>query len=115
MEMSIRIFLRRVFISILMIGVYTLLPVQAASPSPSEYQVKAAFLYNFAKFVEWPTEASAGDQPFVIGILGQDPFDDLIDETVSGKAVREKRIVVKRFSRIEEAEQSQILFISESE
>lgn len=115
MGLKNRLPLKRVFISILLIGVFALLPVQAVPSSPSEYQVKAAFLYNFAKFVEWPPEVSADNRPFVIGILGQDPFDGFIDETVSGKSVREKRITVKRFSKVEAAAESQILFISESE
>jgi hypothetical protein len=82
---------------------------------PQEYSVKAAFIYNFTKFVEWPEDLSAGDSPFVIGILGEDPFGGVLDETVSHKTVREKRIVVKRFSRIEDAKDCRILFISGSE
>ena len=81
----------------------------------TEYSVKAAFIYNFAKFVEWPSESFAGDKPFVIGVLGQDPFKRVLDEAVSGKTVREKRIVVKRVSRIEDATDCHILFISDSE
>ncbi|MBI3810617.1 MAG: YfiR family protein [Nitrospirae bacterium] len=81
---------------------------------PLEYNVKAAFIYNFAKFVEWPEDLSKGDSPFVIGILGEDPFGNVLDETVSHKTVREKRIVVKRFSRSEDAKDCQLLFISRS-
>ena len=82
---------------------------------PLEYAVKAAFIYNFAKFVEWPAESSAKEGPFVIGILGQDPFRGALDEVVSGKTVRDKKITVKRFSRIEDAMSSRILFIGNSE
>jgi YfiR/HmsC-like len=92
-----------------------LLPGQAEPLSPTEYQVKAAFIYNFAKFVEWPMESSAKDSPFVIGILGQDPFGGALDEIVSGKTVRDKKITVKRFSSIDDAMNSRILFISKSE
>ena len=90
-------------------------PSQAEPSPPSEYQVKAAFLYNFAKFVEWPAEALPNDQPFTIGILGSDPFDGLIDEAVAGKTVRDRSIMIKRFSKAEEATGVQILFISNSE
>ncbi|MBI1824306.1 MAG: YfiR family protein [Nitrospirae bacterium] len=107
--------LRKILISILLIGVTVFLPIQATPSSPNEYQVKAAFLYNFAKFVEWPQEAIAGGQPFVIGILGQDPFGNELDEAVAGKTVREKKITVKRFSKIEEAIHCHLLFISNSE
>ncbi len=115
MEMNNRSLLKSVFISILLMGVPALFPAQAAPSSPTEYQVKAAFLYNFAKFVEWPAEALSEGGPFVIGILGEDPFGSLIDEAVAGKTVREKRIIVKRLSKIEEAVDSHILFISDSE
>ncbi|MBI3804694.1 MAG: YfiR family protein [Nitrospirae bacterium] len=100
---------------IFLIWVQTLVSVEAQSIPPSEYQVKAAFLYNFAKFVEWPTETLNGGEPFVIGILGRDPFNGFIDEAISGKSVRDRPIVVKRFSKIEEAAGAQILFISGSE
>lgn len=86
--------------------------VNAESP---EYSVKAAFIYNFAKFVEWPPESLEGDKPFVIGVLGQDPFNNALDETVLGKTVLEKKITVKHFSRIEDALTCHILYISDSE
>lgn len=92
-----------------------LLPVQAEPLSPTEYQVKAAFIYNFAKFVEWPMGSSAQEATFVIGILGQDPFGGVLDEIVSEKTIRDKKITVKRFSRIEDAVSSNILFIGNSE
>lgn len=85
--------------------------VNAESP---EYNVKAAFIYNFTKFVEWPEDLSAADRPFVIGILGEDPFGNVLDETVSNKTVRDKRIVVRRFSRSEDTKDCKILFISGS-
>ena len=92
-----------------------LAPVTVTAAEPSEYTVKAAFIYNFAKFVEWPAELSAKEGPFVIGILGEDPFEGALDEIVSGKTIRDKKIIVKRFSKIEDAMNSNILFISNSE
>ncbi|HUK57192.1 MAG TPA: YfiR family protein [Nitrospiria bacterium] len=89
--------------------------VQAETLTSTEYQVKAAFIYNFSKFVEWPTETLSGDKPFVIGVLGRDPFDNALDETVSGKTVQEKKIAVKRFSKVEDALTCNVLFISNSE
>lgn len=93
----------------------TLRPVQAQPLTAPEYQVKAAFIYNFAKFVEWPVEMLGDGRPFVIGIVGKDPFGNLIDEAISGKSVRDKNITVKRFSKLEEAVDAHILFISASE
>lgn len=90
-------------------------PFEAAPQTATEYQVKAAFLYNFAKFVDWPEEALSNDAAFVIGILGEDPFGRALDEAVAGKTVRDMPILVKRISRIEEAAGAHILFIANSE
>lgn len=84
--------------------------------SPTEYQVKAAFLYNFAKFVEWPTEAfSDTTTPIIIGILGDDPFESDLDQIVKGKRVNGREFVIKRFKELEDLEICHILFISTSE
>ena len=82
-------------------------PLQA-----DEYQVKAAFLLNFARFVEWP--ASHVSNNFTIGVLGRDPFDRALD-SLSGKTVRGKRVVVRRYEDPDEAREADILFISASE
>ncbi len=84
--------------------------------SPSEYEVKAAFLYNFARFVEWPAEAGHDPAaPFVIAVLGHDPFGPILDETVAGKTVGGRPIEVRRVSRPDEAREAQIVFVSPSE
>jgi hypothetical protein len=70
-----------------------------ADDAPSEYQVKAAFLLNFARFVEWPATAfSTASEPFVIGIVGMDPFGGAMDQVVSGKTVNGRPIAVRRVS-----------------
>jgi hypothetical protein len=88
-----------------------------AQPSPpTDAQVKAAFLYNFGKFVTWPPAAERGDQPFVIGILGDDPFGDTLDQMVVDRAIRGRKVSVRRFSTVSEATaHCQLLFISASE
>lgn len=99
-------------------GIYilaTIPPAQAEPRTLIEYEVKAAFIYHFARFVEWPEEVVRDGGSFVIGIVGDDPFGDLIDAVVSEKNVRDERMTVKRFSKIEEAADSQILFVSRSE
>jgi hypothetical protein len=84
--------------------------------SPTEYEVKAAFLYNFARFVEWPaTSLRDPDSPFVIAILGRDPFGAILDETVAGKTVAGRPIEVRRVPRVDDARDAQIVFISPSE
>jgi hypothetical protein len=78
-------------------------------------QVKAVFLYHFTQFVEWPSTALPNDHsPFIIGILGADPFGSYIDATVEGEKVGAHPIVVKRYKNSREAGNCQILFISEN-
>ena len=91
-------------------------PFQAWAEMPHEYQIKGAFLYKFARYVEWPAEAFGdGDDPIRIGILGQDPFGATLDQMVRGKKVQSREIEVKRFARIGDLEFCHILFISSSE
>lgn len=82
----------------------------------TEYQVKAAYLYNFAKFVEWPPEAFAsGSSVLVIGILGLNPFGRELAGIVEGKTVSGRKIVTREIERLEETHSCHILFISQSE
>lgn len=87
----------------------------AASQSATEYDVKAAFLYNFTRFVEWPPDAITRSEAFVIGILGRDPFGDALDAAVRGKKAFQKEFAIRRFATGREALGSHILFISASE
>src|SRR5882724_10668648 len=67
------------------------------SSDSSEYLIKAGFIYNFAKFVEWPaTSFAQPDSPIVIGILGTDPFGNLIDRIIENKKIGARGIVVRR-------------------
>lgn len=90
---------------------------RAQENQPSEYQVKAAFLYNFAQFVDWPATAFANDRsPLVIGIFGADPFGGELDQTVRGKTHNSHPLAVKQLRSLSEATNScHILFISPSE
>ena len=88
----------------------------SAAAEPSEYQVKAAFLYKFVNFVEWPAAALPQDSsPLIIGVLGDDPFGSHLDKTVEGKTLDEHKIVVKRFKRLEELQSCHVLFVCRSE
>jgi uncharacterized protein DUF4154 len=90
------------------------LPAQAATSK--EYQVKAVFLFNFAQFVKWPAQAfPEAKTPLVIGVLGEDPFGDYLDELVRGEIVNNRSLVVKRYSRVEDIGLCHVLFISQSE
>ena len=87
------------------------------SKGVSEYQVKAVFLFNFTHFVEWPAEAgAASDQPFVIGIAGEDPFGTVLDDTVRNELAQGRRpIVIQRFRGDETLPKCDILFIAQSQ
>lgn len=92
-------------------------PVESADlGSPPEFQVKAVFLYNFAQFVEWPASAFEGpDSPLVIGILGLDPFGEILDEMVKGETVNGRPLQVRRYRWVGDIDQCHILFVSGSE
>lgn len=85
----------------------------AASP---EYQVKAVFLFNFAQFVEWPPQSFENPTaPFVIGVLGTDPFGEALEGAVRGESIEGRTFVIERYRSVTEIRHCQILFISRSE
>lgn len=84
---------------------------QFAAP---EYQLKAAFLFNFVQFVEWPAAAFDTDaSPVVITILGEDPFGDHLDQLVQDEKIGGRPIAVQRHARVEEVKNCHLLYISE--
>ena len=94
------------------------LPPAAASQERDapEYELKAAFLYNFATFVEWPAGSFPGpDSPFTIGVIGQDPFSPSLETTLQGKTVGGRRIEVRRSSDVKELKVCHLLFVPASE
>ena len=87
----------------------------AASPV-SEYQLKAVFLFNFAQFIEWPASAMPREHaPFIIGVLGKDPFGAQLDEIVHDENVSQHPLSVVRYHDVAEVRDCQILFIAASE
>lgn len=83
---------------------------------PSEYQMKAKFLYNFARFVEWPDGAFADSTSSItIGVIDPDPFGIDLDKTVEGKRINGRDFRVKRFHRVDDLEFCHILFIGTSD
>jgi uncharacterized protein DUF4154 len=82
-------------------------------PRAEESQVKAAFLYNFGKFVKWPNGQSP--QSFTICVLGKDPFGPELDSIVSGELVDGRAVTVRRIAGTQDAAGCRILFISASE
>jgi hypothetical protein len=89
-------------------------PAAAQSTTISrEYPLKAAYLYNFGSYVEWPASAFASPQaPFVLGVIGPNPFSDLLDEVASTKKIQGRTIVIRQLATPADATKCQIVFIA---
>jgi hypothetical protein len=86
--------------------------MQGGQPS-KEYQIKAVFLFNFTRFVEWPSSAfSEPSTPFIIGILKSDPFGAFLEETIRNENSKGHPLVIKRFRKAEEIDSCHMLFIN---
>jgi hypothetical protein len=87
-----------------------------ASAQVNEYQLKAAFLYNFGKFVEWPSSVfKAPADPFAVCVLGEDPFGRALGDVMYGKALFGRPVQIRRVPNVQQGSFCQILFISSSE
>lgn len=81
-----------------------------------EYQIKAAFLFNFTQFIEWPPPAFAhAEAPLIIGVVGTDPFGSILDEIVRGEKVGTHPLLIQRPRQLAEMQACHLLFISNSE
>jgi hypothetical protein len=93
--------------------------LQAQDPRSStalEYKVKAAYLFNFVKYVEWPAGAfSSPNAPYCIGVLGEDPFGEVLDKTVADRTVNDRAVTIQRSKRSEDLKNCHVVFISVSE
>lgn len=80
-----------------------------------EYPLKALFIYNFAGYVDWPQAANADPKaPFIIGVLGDSPIDETLNQIASSKQIAGRKIVVERFVSINDIKPCQILFVPRS-
>lgn len=87
----------------------------SSASSPTEYQVKAVFVFNFVKFTDWPVTAfTNATAPVIIGVVGEDPFGRQLDNLVKDETVCGRPLVVKRFRDGEEVAGCHVLFISRS-
>jgi hypothetical protein len=97
---------------------------------PQEYEVKAVYLYNFGRFVQWPaaspvgapaatnqaaTPSTAADDPFTICVLGRDPFGPVLDATLAGEVIDGRKLVAKRITSAHDATHCRIVFVGSSE
>ena len=105
-------------LSIVLVILFFISPsdLRAQQPKASEFEVKAAYLYNFGRFVQWsPAAASVKGNSFPICVFGQDPFGAILDTTLSGESIDGKAVVAKRVSKAQDALGCRVLYISASE
>ena len=97
-------------------AVATALPnAHAQSLSQREYEIKAAFLYNFIKFIDWPAQAlPESSDTMTICVLGEDPFGEAI-ESIKDKPAKGKRLSVRRIQGVKELTACHVLFVGSSE
>lgn len=96
------------------IGVSARSATEPTESRADEYRVKAAFLFNFAKFVEWPPQAFSGQgAPLTVCVLGLDPFGNLLEDTLKGRAVAGRPLAIRRIPEVESG--CHVLFIASSE
>lgn len=89
---------------------------RAQTVTSGEYQLKAAFLFNFAKFIDWPPASFTGPQAnFSICILGSDPFGRSMDELLEGKTIAERHVSIERSKQVADVRHCQMVFVSASE
>src|ERR1700693_5594080 len=78
-----------------------------------EYQVKAAFLFNFAKFVEWPLDTFKDDEaPIILCVFGHDPLGSAFDEIIRGKAIDKRAVLARRINELPDLKSCQLVFVS---
>ncbi|MGK2859270.1 MAG: YfiR family protein [Thermoanaerobaculia bacterium] len=103
--------LRKIAVAILLV-----VSVSALAGELAEYQIKAEFIERFTRFVEWPASASQpAASPFVIGIIGRDPFGGYLDAIARERTIKGRPVRIHRLKGIEDAGSCQILFIAASE
>jgi hypothetical protein len=91
------------------------LPVHAQNVTFEEYKVKAAFVFNFIKYMEWsPRKLESVTSPIVIGVLRPNPFGRELEDLVKGRPVNSRPVVVREFATIAAARAAHILFVSAS-
>jgi YfiR/HmsC-like len=104
------------FAAILLWSLLTVQGLHSQQSKPSEYQVKATYLYNFGRFVKWPAGLPAGKgDSFPVCVLGRDPFGPILDSTLAGEALEGKPVAIRRIAREQDAADCRILFVSSTE
>ena len=97
----------------LLIIVYLIIPLTLFSQQFTEYELKAAYIFNFGKFVQWPPESfKKPSDPFIIGIYGTNPFGEILQQTIQNKTLQNRPVILININTLEDAETCHILFVS---
>jgi hypothetical protein len=92
------------------------IPTRAQAPPSVEYQVKAAFLLNFVKFIEWPPEVFPNEKaPITLCVFGHDPFGSALDDIIRGRTVNNRAVLVRRINEKRDLKSCQLVFVSAAE
>ncbi len=99
------------------VGICLALAGKGVAQSAEESNLKAAFLYNFVTFVEWPENAFPDpESPILIGVLGDDPFRGALDRVVRGERLNQRPLQVRHFSQFSsEARDCHILYVGHAD
>jgi uncharacterized protein DUF4154 len=90
--------------------------VAHADDTTREYQIKAAFIYNFAQFTEWPDSAFSGSgDPFVVAVIGQNPFGTSLEQIMNGKTIAGRSVVVKYIDTPDQITGCNLLYVAATE
>ena len=108
--------LRRAAFAALAVALLPLCVARSQTAALPEYNVKAAFLLNIAKYSNWPPQSfSDPAAPIVLGIFGDDPFGPALDRLVHGRVINDRKITVRRSRRVADLRGAHVVFINASE
>jgi hypothetical protein len=106
---------RLLFTAVLAFG-FASTAVKAQNAALTEEQIKAGFLFNFTKFVEWPPESFAeANSPIVMGIVGNSVVEKLLTDVAAGKSVNGRAVIVRQIKEVQDVRGCQILFVGSSD
>lgn len=113
---AIKISLSVYVLELVLVPLFAACWARAEQPHPTEPQIEAAYLYNFGKFITWSnTSGVATGDVFEICVLGRDPFGSILDATVAGESIGDKKITTRKISSLQGSSHCRVLFISSSE
>lgn len=113
-----RILLNIIYFNIkkLFLLVFLISSATSFSQQYTEYELKAAYLFNFGKFIQWPTESfKKTNDPFIIGIYGNNPFGESLQQIIQNKTLQNRPVILININNVEEATTCHILFICKTD